>query len=60
MRHKRVLISPRILDREGIRYTTAIQRPGDAMITFPGGYHFGFNAGFNMAEASKFLVNYFA
>lgn len=56
LRHKRSLLSPKILQKAGIRYTTAIQRPGDAIITFPSGYHFGFNAGFNMAEATNFAV----
>jgi hypothetical protein len=56
LRHKRSLLSPKILQKAGIRYTTAIQRPGDAIITFPSGYHFGFNTGFNMAEATNFAV----
>jgi len=56
MRHKRCILSPTILNKAGIKYTTAIQRPGDAIITFPGGYHFGFNTGFNMAEATNFGV----
>jgi JmjC domain, hydroxylase len=56
LRHKRCLLSPAILKKAGIRYQTAIQYPGDAIITFPGGYHFGFNAGFNMAEATNFGV----
>ena len=56
LRHKRCLLSPLILQQAGIRYQTAIQYPGDAIITFPGGYHFGFNAGFNIAEATNFGV----
>ena len=56
MRHKRHLLSPMVLQKAGIKYTTAIQRPGDAIITFPGGYHFGFNTGFNVAEATNFGV----
>ena len=56
MRHKRHLISPMVLQKAGIKYTTAVQRTGDAIITFPGGYHFGFNTGFNMAEATNFGV----
>ncbi|KAL7574476.1 hypothetical protein ACA910_015841 [Epithemia clementina (nom. ined.)] len=56
MRHKRHLLSPMVLHKAGIKYTTAVQRPGDAIITFPGGYHFGFNTGFNMAEATNFGV----
>uniref|UniRef100_A0A7S2VBK3 JmjC domain-containing protein n=1 Tax=Entomoneis paludosa TaxID=265537 RepID=A0A7S2VBK3_9STRA len=56
MRHKRYLLSPMVLHKAGIKYTTCIQRPGDAIITFPGGYHFGFNTGFNMAEATNFGI----
>jgi hypothetical protein len=56
MRHKRYLISPAILDKAGISYTTQIQRPGDFIITFPGCYHFGFNTGFNVAESTNFAI----
>jgi JmjC domain, hydroxylase len=56
LRHKRYLLSPAILQKAGIRYQTAIQYPGDAVITMPGGYHFGFNLGFNVAEATNFGV----
>ena len=53
LRHKRYLLSPAILRKAGISFTTQIQRPGDAIITFPGSYHFGFNTGFNIAEVRK-------
>jgi hypothetical protein len=56
LRHKRVLVSPHILKKAGIPFTKMVQNPGDAMITFPGGYHFGFNTGFNVAEATNFAV----
>ena len=56
MRHKRAMVSPAILKKAGIQFTTAVQYPGDAIITFPGGYHFGFNTGFNVAEATNFAV----
>jgi hypothetical protein len=56
MRHKRCLISPKVLKKAGISFTTTVQYPGDAMITFPGSYHFGFNTGFNVAEATNFAV----
>ena len=56
MRHKRCLISPAMLKKAGIPFTTTVQYPGDAMITFPGSYHFGFNTGFNIAEATNFAV----
>jgi len=56
LRHKRCLISPAILRKAGIKFTTCVQRPGDAIITFPGSYHFGFNTGFNIAESTNFAV----
>lgn len=56
LRHKRSLISPHLLTKAGISYTTQVQRAGDIMITFPGSYHFGFNTGFNVAESTNFAV----
>ena len=56
LRHKRTLLSPARLQKAGIRVTTTVQYPGQAVITFPGSYHFGFNAGFNVAEATNFAV----
>ena len=56
LRHKRTLVSPAVLKKAGIPFTTTIQYPGDAVITFPGSYHFGFNTGFNVAEATNFAV----
>jgi len=56
LRHKRSLVSPAILKKAGIPYTTTVQYPGDAIITFPGSYHSGFNTGFNIAEATNFAV----
>ena len=54
LRHKRYLISPLVLEKAGIPFTTQIQRPGQAMLTMPGAYHFGINLGFNVAEATNF------
>jgi len=56
MRHKRCLLSPAVLKKAGIRYQTCIQYPGEAVLTMPGSFHFGFNAGFNVAEATNFAV----
>jgi len=56
LRHKRSLVSPAILKKAGIPYTRTVQYPGDTIITFPGSYHSGFNAGFNIAEATNFAT----
>lgn len=56
LRHKQSLISPQVLQKAGIPFTFMVQYPGEAMVTFPGAYHFGFNAGFNIAEATNFGV----
>jgi len=56
LRHKHNMISPALLSKAGISFTTHIQRAGDIMITFPGCYHFGFNTGFNCAESTNFAV----
>jgi len=56
LRHKRSLVSPAILKKAGIPYTRTVQYPGDTIITFPGSYHSGFNAGFNVAEATNFAT----
>lgn len=56
LRHKRYLLSPKLLHKAGVPYTIAIQRPGDAIITMAGAYHFGINLGFNVAEATNFAV----
>lgn len=56
LRHKRYVISPPLLKKAGVSYTTQVQRPGDFIVTFPGSYHFGFNTGFNVAEATNFAV----
>ncbi len=58
LRHKRSLISPSILTKAGIEYTTQVQRAGDIIITYPGSYHFGFNTGFNVAESTNFAGEY--
>jgi len=56
LRHKQYLLSPNILKKAGIGYTTQVQRAGDIIITFPGSYHFGFNTGYNVAESTNFAV----
>lgn len=51
-----VFINPLELMRNGIEVYKAVQNPGEMIITLPEGYHSGFNAGFNIAEAVNFSV----
>lgn len=56
LRHKTFLFSPKLLKQRGVEVQTVIQFPGEFVITFPGGYHAGFNHGFNIAEATNFAT----
>ncbi|CAO2641108.1 Lysine-specific demethylase 4B [Lemmus lemmus] len=50
------LISPIILKKYGIPFSRITQEAGEFMITFPYGYHAGFNHGFNCAESTNFAT----
>jgi hypothetical protein len=50
------IISPSILAKESIPYGKMTQYEGEFMITFPYGYHSGFNYGFNCAESTNFAL----
>ncbi|XP_060858294.1 probable lysine-specific demethylase 4B [Metopolophium dirhodum] len=54
LRHKMYLISPTILKTHGIQFNKITQEPGEFIITFPYGYHAGYNNGFNIAESTNF------
>lgn len=54
LRHKMSLISPKLLRRHSIPFNKITQEEGEIMITFPFGYHAGFNHGFNIAESTNF------
>ncbi|XP_058518292.1 lysine-specific demethylase 4D-like [Ochotona princeps] len=56
LRHKVALISPSVLRENGIPCQRITQQPGEFMVTFPYGYHAGFNHGFNCAEAINFAT----
>ncbi|KAM7338054.1 hypothetical protein ACRRTK_004173 [Alexandromys fortis] len=56
MRHKVALISPTVLKENGIPFARMTQEAGEFMVTFPYGYHAGFNHGFNCAEAINFAT----
>ncbi|XP_055374308.1 probable lysine-specific demethylase 4A [Condylostylus longicornis] len=56
LRHKMTLISPKVLQNHHIPFNKITQEPGEFMITFPFGYHAGFNHGFNAAESTNFAT----
>ncbi|XP_051055514.1 lysine-specific demethylase 4D-like [Phodopus roborovskii] len=56
LRHKVALISPTVLKENGIPFGRMTQEAGEFMVTFPYGYHAGFNHGFNCAEAINFAT----
>ncbi|KAF0307664.1 putative lysine-specific demethylase 4B [Amphibalanus amphitrite] len=54
LRHKSILLSPQLLKKHGVPFNRITQEAGDIMITFPYGYHSGYNHGFNCAESTNF------
>ncbi|XP_022101943.1 lysine-specific demethylase 4A-like isoform X2 [Acanthaster planci] len=54
LRHKMTLISPQILKKYSIPYDKITQETGEFMVTFPYGYHAGYNHGYNCAESTNF------
>ncbi|KAF7901095.1 hypothetical protein EAF00_003316 [Botryotinia globosa] len=55
LRHKTFLISPQhLLSNYNIKVNKIVHRPGEFVITFPYGYHSGYNLGYNCAEAVNF------
>lgn len=56
LRHKTTLLSPKWLQEHEIPFDTVVQEAGEIIITFPYGYHSGFNTGFNCAEATNFAT----
>lgn len=56
LRHKMTLISPQILKQYAIPINKITQKAGEIIITFPFGYHAGFNHGFNCAESTNFAA----
>ncbi|CCM00034.1 uncharacterized protein FIBRA_02060 [Fibroporia radiculosa] len=57
LRHKSFLASPTLLSGSSCRPNTLVQHAGEFVITFPMGYHAGFNLGFNCAESVNFALD---
>lgn len=56
LRHKMTIFHLNYLKDYDIPYDTVTQEEGQFMITFPFGYHSGFNHGFNCAESTNFAI----
>ena len=57
LRHKGYLISPQhLLQNYGIKVNKVVSYPGEFVVTFPYGYHSGYNLGYNCAEAVNFAL----
>lgn len=57
LRHKTYLISPTLLQSQyNIRVNRLVHHEGEFVITFPYGYHSGFNLGYNCAESVNFAT----
>ncbi|CCF56552.1 hypothetical protein KAFR_0B02550 [Kazachstania africana CBS 2517] len=56
LRHKSILISPKLLRDNGIRVNKVVHYQNEFIITFPYGYHAGFNYGYNLAESVNFAL----
>lgn len=56
LRHKSYLVSPQKLAKDGIPLNRVVQFPGEIVLTYPYGYHSGFNTGFNCAESINFAT----
>ncbi|XP_047146045.2 lysine-specific demethylase 4A isoform X1 [Hydra vulgaris] len=54
LRHKMAIISPHVLRKFSIPVNKILQNEGEFIITFPCGYHAGYNQGFNCAESTNF------
>ena len=57
LRHKSFLASPTLLAQSSCRPNVLVQQAGEFVITFPRGYHAGFNLGFNCAESVNFALD---
>lgn len=56
LRHKSFLASPTLLANSSCRPNYLVQQAGEFVITFPRGYHAGFNMGLNCAESVNFAL----
>ena len=50
-------MSPKVLENNNIPVQKCVQQPGEFIITFPFGYHSGYNLDFNCAESVNFALD---
>ncbi|PSC73626.1 Jumonji domain-containing [Micractinium conductrix] len=56
MRHKDILISPKVLKAYNVPFVQCRQEAGEFIVLNAAAYHAGFNTGFNCAEAVNFAM----
>ncbi|WWD16757.1 hypothetical protein CI109_101189 [Kwoniella shandongensis] len=56
LRHKSFAVSPWRLANDGVNVNMLVHNQGEFVITYPRGYHAGFNMGFNCAESVNFAL----
>ena len=57
LRHKTYLISPDVLQKQyNVKVNKLVHYQGEFVITFPYGYHSGYNLGYNCAESVNFAT----
>ncbi|TPX49496.1 hypothetical protein SeLEV6574_g01409 [Synchytrium endobioticum] len=56
LRHKTCILSPKLLASHNITVHRMVQKAGEFIITFPYGYHSGYNIGINCAESVNFAL----
>lgn len=57
LRHKTFIVSPTVLQNNNIPVQKLVQQPGEFVITYPFGYHSGYNLDFNCAESVNFALD---
>lgn len=57
LRHKTFIVSPKVLADHSVPVHRCVQHEGEFIITFPFGYHAGYNLGFNCAESVNFALD---
>ncbi|KAJ2963083.1 hypothetical protein NQZ79_g1861 [Umbelopsis isabellina] len=57
LRHKTFIASPTVLANNSIPVSRLVQHEGEFVVTFPYGYHSGYNLGFNCAESTNFALD---